>query len=193
MQFARDIARIEICVQSNYRFLDRSVAVPGEATELFHLAYDAQVRQTYIEEEKPKQAEYDDLSEAVPETSFPPPIKQLLAGISDGRKRAVFVLKNYLLSLHWSPREVTRFILEWNQRNKEPLRESLVQSQLRNLDPKNAILPPNYDNKAYYESMGIDVQEALKKGVKNPVTHTLRRYYAGGGRIKKETRAKSQE
>ena len=193
MQFDRDIARIENFVESKYRFLDRNVAIPGEARQLFHLAYDARTRQTYFEEEKPKQREYDDLSEAVPETYFPPPIKQILEGISDGRKRAVFVLKNYLLSLHWSPREVVQFILDWNQRNKEPLRESLVQSQLRNLDPKNAILPPNYDNKAYYESMGIDVQDALAKGVKNPVTHTLRRYYAGRGKIKKETAAKPQE
>ena len=45
----------------------------------------------------------------------------MLEGMADGRKRALFVLVNFLSSCNYSNEEIEVLIKEWNQRNREPL------------------------------------------------------------------------
>ena len=187
MQFDRKLAKIENFVKSKYKFLDRNSATPGEALKLFQLSYDFNDQKkknpVIIEDKKKKKREFEEITVAIPKEFFPPPIKKILSGLSDGKKRAVFILKNFLHSLGWGYNEIEDCILEWNEKNPEPLREVLIKGQLKNLrNQRKPILPPNYSNKAYYEGIGVDVSEPLAKGIKNPVNDTLRRYYAVHGR-----------
>ncbi|MCX6708769.1 MAG: hypothetical protein NTW67_03955, partial [Candidatus Woesearchaeota archaeon] len=83
-------------------------------------------------------------------------------GLKDGRKRALFVLINFLTSIGWSYEMTEKYLAEWNKKNGEPLREVLVQGQLRyHKMMKKKILPPNCDNKAYMADLGVCKPDAI--------------------------------
>jgi hypothetical protein len=197
LDFNRDVAKIENFVKSRFIFLDRAKAKEGEATALFQQAYDFSKthQQMILDDEKKKSSKrtYQEITSAVPEEFFPVPIQQILKGLEDGRKRAIFILKNFLYSLGWPPVAIQEYILEWNKKNKDPLKEVVIKGQLRSLGRgSRPILPPNYDNAAYYASMGIDTSEPLKRGIKNPVNDTLRRYYAVHGRPDEQKKGRTK-
>jgi len=105
---------------------------------------------------------------------FPPCIKRILNGIEDGRKRSVFILLNYLTSLGWTHESIKNLLLEWNKKNKEPLRENYIISQL-NYHKKNSerVLPPNCDNQSYYKDFGVCNPDSLCQKIKNPVNYSI--------------------
>ncbi len=167
-------------VEPTIRFLDDSHAQPGEATSLITQAFDwhtrnVQRKQTY--EELPQQKhskKYDEITEAIPEEYFPPCIKKGLAGISDGRKRFLFILINFLKCVGWNMEELEGRIWKWNKSLEEPLKEGYVMSQLSwHKVNKKKVLPPNYSNKAYYADMAILPEENITNKFKNPVNYTL--------------------
>lgn len=95
--------------------------------------------------------------------------------MSDGRKRGEFILRAYLSNLGWGWDEIERLLLEWNKRNKPPLREGYLKSQLRwHMRQRTKLLPPNHDRDGFYRDMGIYTPECA--GFKNPLAYTLRRY-----------------
>ncbi|MDD5177730.1 MAG: hypothetical protein PHT54_00380 [Candidatus Nanoarchaeia archaeon] len=112
---------------------------------------------------------------AIKEDYFPPCIKQILKGIEkDGRKRAVFVLINFLKQMGWSLDEIEKRLLEWNNNNYEPLRTGYILSQISwHRKTKENILPPNCDNEAYYKDLGINCDDPLCKKLKNPVNYVF--------------------
>ena len=111
---------------------------------------------------------------AIPKQFFPPCIKNILKGLEDGRKRSVFILINFLRSLGWDFDSIEKELYEWNKRNKEPLRENYIASQLK-WHKKNPIyLPPNCDNRNYYLDIGVCQPDPLCKGIKNPVTYSFK-------------------
>ena len=161
---------------SKHRFLGKSNVESDEAQQLLLQALDFGIRQDTVKlyEEK----EFEAPENALPEELFPPCIKLILNGLEDGRKRALFILVNYLTSIGWGYDMIEKKLKEWNAKNKPSLREVYVVGQLRyHKQMKKKILPPNCDNEMYMAGIGVHklCEELHKKGIKNPVQYTIRK------------------
>lgn len=114
----------------------------------------------------------------ISENMFPPCIKHILEnGLSDGRKRAVFVLINFLRNMGWDMEQVEKKLVEWNEKNYPPLRTNYLRGQLRwHFRSEKPMLPPNCDNENYYKSLGVHglCQQLHEANVKNPVSYPFR-------------------
>ena len=95
-----------------------------------------------------------------------------MAGIPDGKKRAVFILTNFLGKIGWSKEEISGYLKEWNKKNPEPLREVYIKGQLYNFKPGEK-LPPNCNNEGYALGMGVCKPDNLCKRIKNPVNYAV--------------------
>ncbi len=109
---------------------------------------------------------------------FAPCIKNILNGLEDGRKRSVFILLNYLTSLGWDYDSIQELLLDWNKKNKEPLRENYILGQIRYhkqnwQNKKQKVLPPNCSNQMYYKDIGVCTPDSLCEKIKNPVNYSL--------------------
>ncbi len=115
----------------------------------------------------------------VEEEFFPQTIKNILKGLSDGRKRGIFILLNFLRKMNWTWDEIEKKIEEWNNKNQQPLRESYIRTQIRyfkkNEEKIKHIPPPNFETQGYYDDMGVLDREDLKLGVKNPITYAYKK------------------
>ena len=131
------------------------------------------------QQEKPKEEatkNFEAPEEAVPEDLFPPCIKKVLGGVEDGRKRAVFILTNFLVSVGWSYDMIDTRLKEWNENNSEPLREVYINGQTRyHKQNQKKILPPNCANQMYYKDLLICLPDNLCKSIKNPVNYAIRK------------------
>jgi len=136
---------------------------------------------------KNEEKEFDRPDEAVPEKYFPPTIENILDGLEDGRKRALFILINFYRTVGYSWEEIESKIWEWNQENKEELRESYVKGQL-NWHKKRGetVPPPNYDSKGYYKDMQVYEGDPLEEKVPNPVSYAFRKARKEDGRSESE-------
>ncbi|MFH1326722.1 MAG: hypothetical protein ABIH59_01180 [archaeon] len=107
---------------------------------------------------------------------FPPSIKKILQGVGDGRKRALFVLIGLFRSIGMEKQELEQRIEDWNKKNKVPLKQGYIQSQLSWSFRNKPVLPPNFD-KDYYKGIGVlPTSEELR--AKNPVSYVIRRAMA---------------
>ena len=112
--------------------------------------------------------------EAIGEQYFPACIKKILQGMPDGKKRALFVLTNFLTCVGWGYDQIEELLSKWNERNKEPLREVYILTHLKyHKARKRKILPPNCDNDMYYKDLGVYTEECEK--MTNPVSYCKRR------------------
>ena len=155
-----------------------------EAQQLLIQAFDHAKRNAIIieqKEEKQKQNIQQRQAFApqtkVSEEFFPPCIKLLLKGVqTDGRKRAILVLINFLKHMKYEIDEIEQMLLDWNKKNYEPLREGYIRSQVswhrRN---SQIMLPPNCANESYYPSMGICKPDNYCTKIKNPTNYSLLR------------------
>ena len=108
----------------------------------------------------------------VTEAMFPVPIKKLLLGLQDGKKRGLFILITFLASCSFTPEKIQEIVAEWNKKNSPPLKEGYIRSQLDwHFRQKKRILPPNYDNDGFYKDLGL---LASKPTVKNPIVEVAR-------------------
>ncbi|MBI2548332.1 hypothetical protein HYW21_03195 [Candidatus Woesearchaeota archaeon] len=181
LDFQPVMARPDVVPLSRYSFLDRTPEKLGEATQLLVQAYDHKPQITeMIERRKEKENSFTfmESQEAIPEELFPPCIQKLLQGLPDGRKRAVFILVNFLQSVGWSYEKIEQRLLAWNKCNNEPLREVVIKGQIRyHKANKKKILPPNCDNPAYYTALGVKCEDRICTRCKNPVNYAKRRMY----------------
>ena len=171
---------------SKFMFLDRNNVVKGEAKKLIMQAFDfTSNREEEINVEVKKDFEIKD---AMPERFFPPCIKLILNnGLSDGRKRALFILINFLTSLGWNYDDIERYLKEWNKKNNEPLRENYLLGQLRyHKSQKKKILPANCNNMMYYVDIGVCKPDNLCSKIKNPVSYSIRKSFFSRKVVKKE-------
>jgi len=124
-------------------------------------------------EKKYENVEYEKIDiKDVTDNMFPAPIKKLLLGLADGKKRGLFVLLTFLKCSNFSPEEIDKRVREWNKLNKPPLKEGYVKSQIEwHLKQKKKILPPNYDNESFYKDLGLLDK---KPEVKNPIVEIIR-------------------
>jgi hypothetical protein len=159
-------------VNAELGFLDKHE--PNEAKQLFVQAFDWNNREIAMKSASEAVEKYDIPKEAVQKQYFPPCMVQILNGLEDGRKRGLFILLNFLRSSGWDYDSIQKEIAEWNKRNKEPLRESYISSQISwHKRLKGSYLPPNCDNKSYYADIGVCHPDAFCKT--NPVVHAALR------------------
>lgn len=179
MDFAKEQAIPEKAKVGDNPFMDRAKARSSEAEKLFLAAYDFGKTHTVKAEKVQARRTYYDEEEApgkIPPQYFPPCIKKLLEGLGDGRKRALFVLINFLGGCNYSHEEIEAIVKEWNQKNKEPLPQLYLQSQLSYNKQKNEkVLPPNCSNASYYSEIGIECTAECGK-CKNPVAEAKQIY-----------------
>jgi len=111
------------------------------------------------------------------EELFPPCVKLMITGVKeDGRKRAVLIMINYFKSLGWTLEDIENYLIEWNKKNYEPLREGYIKSQI-NWQKKNNmnVLPPNCDNPSYMKGIGVCKPDNFCRLIKNPAQYTLKK------------------
>ncbi len=112
--------------------------------------------------------------EALPEDTFPPTIHNILDGLEDGRKRALFVLVTFLQQVGYDMDAVEQAVHAWNGRNDEPLRDRYVDSQLswhrRQDEP---LMPPNWDENSVYHAIGVYEEDPLTRNTNNPVSYAF--------------------
>jgi hypothetical protein len=148
----------------------------NEAETLILQAIDWFIRKSRREEKKA--AYRESITEAVPKELFPPCVKNILEGLPDGKKRSVFILSTFLRSVKWGWPDIEKLILEWNQKNKPPLKENYIRGQLRwHRSQKREILPPGCAGTGWYESFGVCTPDSLcggpAKTIKNPLNYSL--------------------
>ncbi|HDQ59579.1 MAG TPA: hypothetical protein ENN30_00115 [Candidatus Woesearchaeota archaeon] len=185
LDFKREMAEYRN-VKPDMGFLDSYKT--NEAKGLFIQAFDWDSRKETEKNLQNLGQKLDIPEYAIPVDCFPPCIKILLAGgLEDGRKRAVFILINFLRSCGWDVESMRKEIMDWNERNKEPLRENYINAQLNwTKRQPNSYLPPSCDNANYYKDLGVCNPDSFCKGCKNPIVYAFRRVKAG----KKGTRGK---
>lgn len=114
----------------------------------------------------------------VAEEYFPPCVRHILdTGLADGKKRAVFILINFLRNMGWSAEQIEKRMEEWNAKNFPPLRTNYLRGQLRwHFRVEKTMLPPNCDNENYYKALGVHglCQQLHDAGIKNPVSYPFR-------------------
>ncbi len=117
--------------------------------------------------------EYSEISfSEVKEDNFPPCIKNILSGVKqDGRKRALFVLLNFLKSIGYNHEQITEKINEWNKKNYKPLKDTYLRTQLDWFSRQAKRLPPNCNLEEYYKGMSVCYPDGFCSKVKNPINY----------------------
>ena len=169
---------------SRHRFLDKSSVENDEAKQLFVQAFDFSIRNESVKLKEER--EFQAPEKALPEDLFPPCIKLILNGLDDGKKRALFVLVNYFTSIGWDYEMMEKKLVEWNKKNKEPLREVYLLGQIRyHKQVQKTILPPNcpkrenniplVNQQNYYTDLRVCQPDNFCAKIKNPAQYTTRK------------------
>jgi len=113
---------------------------------------------------------------------FPPCTLKCFNGLSDGRKRSVFIFANFLRNMGWDWDKVEKELLAWNEKNVPPLPQRYIRTQLRwHKRQRRNLLPPNCNNQNFYVSFGVCLPDEICKGgtkkitIKNPVNYPFRK------------------
>jgi hypothetical protein len=107
---------------------------------------------------------------------FPAPIKKLMKGLDEGRKRGLFVLLTFLRSINYTPGQINKMVRAWNEKNGVPLKEGYIRSQIEwHLRQNRKILPPNYSNESFYSDIGLIDK---KPNTKNPLVDVMRKIHS---------------
>jgi len=120
------------------------------------------------------------LRSAVPINFAPPCIQNIIKGLSDGKKRSLFILINYLSSLRWGWEDISEFLVKWNEKNKPPMREGYIRGQVRwHRNKAKSTPPPNCSSPGYYADFGVCKPDSLCGGegktIKNPINYAIRK------------------
>ncbi len=151
-----------------------------EAAGLLLDAIDWHAQNKKEQKQKPDIKKIPKIENKITEEHFPPCVKLMLEGLADGKKRSLFTLINFLRMMNWTQREIESKIMEWNTKNKPPLPQSVVLSQLRYMERKELVPPSNCDSNAYYIDIGMCRPDAICKGgtdkitIKNPIRYPFR-------------------
>jgi len=150
-------------------FLDKK-PLPDEAENLIVQALDWKQK---APKEEVVEKDFELPEKAVGKEFFPPCIKLILEGLKDGRKRAVFILSNFLRTQGWEDEQIKKEILSWNSKNAEPLPLNYLSSQLSwsKKSGRDVFPPPNCDNKGYYVDIGICKPDHICAKIKNPSSY----------------------
>lgn len=160
-------------VDAELSFLDDSKLETPEASQLIIQAFDWQKKSMPQEAEQLAKKHSDNIPKIAIKSDFPPCVELILKGLpTDGRKRAIFVLVNFLRHMGWNYDEIQKTLLEWNKKNYEPLRDGYILSQVSwHKRQKQNILPPNCTNESYYKTLGICKPDNWCSRIKNPAQY----------------------
>lgn len=184
MLFRKEFALPKNARISRHRFLDKVNAEKDEAKRLLTEALDFHIKEEAIINREEK--EFESPKTALPEELFPPCIKNILNGLEDGRKRALFILVNYFTSIGWDYGLIEKRLKEWNAKNRGPLREVYLLGQLRyHKQQQKKIPPPNCpkrDNNIplasqqnYYTELQFCKPDSFCAKIKNPAQYTTKK------------------
>ncbi|MBI2004216.1 hypothetical protein HYS72_02010 [Candidatus Pacearchaeota archaeon] len=120
----------------------------------------------------------------ISDKNFPDSIKKILGGLSDGKKRALFVLINFFRSIGMEKKELENRIYEWNKKNNPQLKDGVIKSQIIQSYKNKIVLPPNFD-KDYYSGIGI-IPTPEEKRYKNPVNYFVKKTFQGRNKFSGE-------
>ena len=180
LEFDKQSAKPESVTVVQNHFLQQNV--PNEAAELISKASEATHKVEYStpqSQEFKEYKEFETMTEAAPKDYFPPCMHNILKGMQDGKKRALFAMVTFLLQVGWSKDAVQEFCTTWNETNAEPLKEAELLGLIRHHTMRQQkLLPPNCSNDMYYTGLGICTPDNLCKRIKNPVSYTRRRMFA---------------
>ena len=200
LNFDKKYAQIENVKISKYGFLKKENVKPNEALNLFEEAFgwksalnEGEELRTSLEKQQfsGKKVEFEALQKAAPEELFPPCIKIILNGLEDGKKRALFILINFLSSVGLDNGMIEKRLTEWNEKNRIPIRQNYLIGQIRYHKQFNKkILPPNCDNEMYMKGIGVCVPDNFCAKIKNPANYSIRKARAFDWN-KKERRKKA--
>jgi len=154
-------------------------AEEGEATELLREALDWAKDNLKEKSEKAtgKYANYKPIKlDSIKEENFPPCVQRILKGLSDGRKRALFVLINLFRSIGMEKQELEKRIEEWNKKNEVAIKKGYIQSQLSWAYKRKPIMPPNC--KEFYKGIAVCQPDSFCRLIKNPVNYVIRKSLA---------------
>jgi DNA primase catalytic subunit len=174
-------------------FLDSARAIPDEASALLRKALGSNAtKEERKERTRPVMSlEFEEVTDAVPEEHFPPCIKTIFEGLTDGKKRAMFALTNFLTTVGWTPDMIEKRLHEWNMKNPEPLREVIIKGHMRQVRmKKERILPPNC--KSFYQELGVCKPDEFCSRIKNPGPYAIK-HVKLGAKAKKPKRPKAVE
>jgi len=165
--FKKEMAKPEK-IKTNVNFL---VNKESEATELLIKALEWKDKQPK-EIEKPKRFRRKS-KKPIPEDYFPPCMKLILKGLSDGRKRSLFTLSTFLRAMNWKPEDIEKRIREWNLKNFQSLSERAIKTQLKwHFRQSRELMPANCYSHLFYVSIGVCKPD--KYCQKNPVNYPFR-------------------
>ncbi len=206
--FEKEEANPDSLVVSNHIFLDDTKTREGEAEQLLVKSFDFNpILEMEDEEKRLKRAfavVHEEITQKIPEELFPPCIKIILQGMKDGKKRAVFMLTNFLSSAGWNYEEIQERLMEWNKLNPEPLRENIIVSHVRyHKDQRKAILPPNCPDREnnvplahqqnYYTDLQVCQPDGLCARIKNPLQYAKKRVWLINQNIKIKKKAPARK
>ncbi len=165
--FKKEMAKPEK-IKTDVKFL---VNKEAEATELLIKALEWKAKQPK-EIIKPKRIRRKS-KRLIPEDYFPPCIKLILKGLSDGRKRSLFSLATYLRAMNWKPEDIEKRIREWNLKNFQPLSERAIKTQLKwHFRQSRELMPANCRSHLFYVSIGVCKPDQYCQ--KNPVNYPFK-------------------
>jgi len=160
----------------------------NEAEQLFSKALEWKEKNKDEEKKSGKRTNYD-IKGAIPEDYFPACIQNIMNGMSDGRKRAMFILTSFLRSVKWEWEAIENRIHLWNSLNTPPLPRNMVVMHLRNHRRKPDVLPPNCGKDGWYVDFGVCYPKDCEK-YKNPATYVLKTYWEKQKKTKKRRKRK---
>jgi len=152
-------------------------SIPNETKELIVEALDWYAQES--KKEKPQQSgerktEYAEIKITnLSEALYPETIKNILKGMEDGKKRSLFILINFFRSIGVERKDLENIISQWNTKNKPPIKEGYIKSQLEWSFRNKSLLPPNLDNPIYKD---LGVYSDSDSRYKNPVNFTVSRH-----------------
>ena len=170
MEFEKPMADPERILTPSIKFMNRNVS--GEsARNILQQALDFEFKPNQEELVKVEKT-YEELEIASPikEDFFPPCMHNILKGMGDGKKRAIFILSNFLGKIGWDKKEIEAYLHLWNKKNSEPLREVYIKGQMYSFTA-GAKLPPNCANDSY--AINICAPDNFCRRIKNPANYTL--------------------
>ncbi len=168
-EFSKEWARPEN-VEVREIFLNPEKVRANEAEQLIVQAIDWQQRATEKEGKKSVSGQKFEFSEKVPEDAFPPCMKLILNGLSDGRKRSLFALLNFLKSAKWPWDEIEKRVYDWNIQNSPPLKAGYVKSQLAWHSRQQLKVPPP-NCRQYFVEIGVCKPDSTCEKIKNPISY----------------------
>ncbi|MBI5148976.1 hypothetical protein HZA33_04825 [Candidatus Pacearchaeota archaeon] len=163
----------------------------NEASELLRQALDWSSRHKKTIQQEQETGKYKGQEIIVKDLSpefYSPCIKKILGGMKqDGRKRALFILLNYLKSINMEQDKIEKVVSEWNTKNYKKLHEGYIRTQIEWFKRQKKMLPPNCD-KPLYKELALcseEVRDPLCSKIKNPVNYSIKRLSFQQSTIKK--------